>query len=162
MVAITHFIQFHERLIETIVTNEVSIAKNWILSVRSAFQEDQTVIASLNSKTNPQDDAKTATLQLCIETKCLILQLLHTNQNTKLEECLSDLFRDERFVFVGIGIAKTVTRLDGIIRVAKKVDVRDLVKVNYPLSCGVRSRLSLRMLFSSLITPPELRSLTRY
>lgn len=142
MVAITHFIQFHERFIETTVTNEVSIAKNWILSVRSAFQEDQTVIVSLNSKTKPQDDAKTATLQLCIESKCLILQLLHMDQKTNFEECLSDLFRDKRFVFVGIGIAKTVTRLNGLIKVVKKVDVRDLVKLNYPFSYGVRSRLS--------------------
>ncbi|CAA7056176.1 unnamed protein product [Microthlaspi erraticum] len=151
MVAITHFVPFHERLIETTVTNEVSTAKNWILAVRSAYQEDPTVIISLNSKTNSQDDAKTATVQLCIKTKCLILQLLHMNQNTNLGECLSDLFLDDRVVFVGIGIVKTVMRLDGMIRVVKKADVRDLVKVNYPFSYGVRSRLSLKAMVCELL-----------
>ncbi|CAL9213456.1 unnamed protein product [Arabidopsis halleri] len=152
MVTITHCIPFREKLIETTVTNEVSIAKNWILAVRLAYQEEPTVIISLNSKTNPQDDdAKTSTLQLCIKTKCLILQLLHMNQNTNLGECLSDLYRDERFVFVGIGIAETVAKLGGLVRVVKKVDLRDLVKVNFPFSYGERSRLSLKAMACELL-----------
>ncbi|KAG7595594.1 Ribonuclease H-like superfamily [Arabidopsis suecica] len=151
MVTITHFIPFREKLIETTVTNEVSIAKNWILAVRLAYQEEPTLIISLNSKTNPQDDAKISTLQLCIKTKCLILQLLHMNQNTNLGEYLSDLFRDERFVFVGIGIAGTVAKLGGLVRVVKKVDVRDLVKVNFPFSYGERSRLSLKAMACELL-----------
>lgn len=64
MVTTTHFISFREKLIETTVTNEVSTAKNWILAIRLAYQEDSTVIISLNSKTNPQDGAKLSTLQL--------------------------------------------------------------------------------------------------
>lgn len=152
MVAITHLVPFHEKLIETTVTNEVSTAKNWIIAVRSAYQEDPTVIISLNSKTNSQeDDAKTATVQLCIKTKCLILQLLHMNQNTNLGECLSDLFLDDRVVFAGIGIVKTVMRLDGLVRVVKKADVRDLVKVSHPFSYGVRSRLSLKTMVYELL-----------
>ncbi|KAG2322582.1 hypothetical protein Bca52824_015795 [Brassica carinata] len=151
MVTITNLIPFNEVLIETTVTNEVSIAKSWILAVRSENIEDPTVIISLNSKTSPQDDAKTATVQLCMKTKCLILHLLHMNQNTNLEECLGDLFRDERFVFVGIGIAETAKKLNGLVTVAKKVDVRDLVKVNYPISYGVRSRLSLKAMACELL-----------
>ncbi|CAH8305328.1 unnamed protein product [Eruca vesicaria subsp. sativa] len=152
MVASRNLIPFHEVLIETTVTNEVSIAKSWILAVRSENIEEPTVIISLNSKTNPQDDAKTATLQLCIKTKCLILQLLHMNQNTNLEECLGDLFRDNRFVFVGIGIAETVKKLNGLVTaVVKKVDVRDLVKVNHPISYVARSRLSLKAMACELL-----------
>ncbi|ESQ36668.1 hypothetical protein EUTSA_v10009718mg [Eutrema salsugineum] len=152
MVTTTNLIPFHEILIETTVTNEVSIVKSWILTALSAYREDPTVIISLNSKSHPQDDAKTATLQLCIKTKCLILQLLHMSQITNLKDCLSDLFDDERFVFVGIGIAKTVASLDGLIRViAKKVDVRDLAKVNYPFSYGERSRLSLKAMACELL-----------
>ncbi|CAN8311018.1 unnamed protein product [Cochlearia groenlandica] len=152
MVAITHLIQFQKRLIETTVTNKDSIAKKWILTVRSTYQEDPTVIISLNSKTNPQDDTNTETLQLCVNTKCLILQLLH--MNTKVLECLSDLFRrDERFVFVGIDIAKTMLRLNKVttISVKKVVDVRDLVKVNYPFSYGLRSRLGLKVMAYELL-----------
>ncbi|KAF8112924.1 hypothetical protein N665_0058s0025 [Sinapis alba] len=151
MVTITSLIPIHEVLIETTVTDEISIAKSWILDVRSENQEDQTVIISLNSKTNPQDDAKPATVQLCIKNKCLILQLLHMNQNNYLEECLGDLFRDERFVFIGIGIAETAKKLNGLVKVVKKVDVRDLVKVNYPLSYVVRSRLSLKAMACELL-----------
>ncbi|XP_010501289.1 PREDICTED: uncharacterized protein LOC104778531 [Camelina sativa] len=145
MVTVTHFIPYSEKLIETTVTNEVSVVKNWLLAIRVAYQEEPTVIISLNSKTSPQDDAKTWTLQLCIKTKCLILQLLHANQNTNLGECISDLFLDERFVFIGIGIAEKVTKLGWLNRVVKKADVRDLVKVNFPLSYGEKSsRLSLK------------------
>ncbi|CAH2039093.1 unnamed protein product [Thlaspi arvense] len=151
MVTITLFNPFHQRLIETTVTNEASIAKSWILNVRSENQEDLTVIVSLNSKIHPRDGAKAATLQLCIKTKCLILQLLHMNQNTNVEECLSDLFHDERCVFVGISIAKTVARLDGILRFVKRIDVRDLVKVNYPFSYGVRSRPGLKAMARELL-----------
>ncbi|CAF1923522.1 hypothetical protein Bca4012_069578 [Brassica carinata] len=151
MVTITNLIPFHEILIETTVTNEVCIAKSWILHVLSENQEDPPVIISLNSKTNPQDGAKAATVQLCIKNKCLILQLLHVNQNTNLEECFGDLFRDEKFVFVGIGIAVTAKKLNGLVTVVKKVDVRDLVKVNYPISYGVRSRLSLKAMASELL-----------
>lgn len=151
MVTITNLIPFHEILIETTVTNEVCIAKSWILHVLSENQEDPPVIISLNSKTNPQDGAKAATVQLCIKNKCLILQLLHVNQNTNLEECFGDLFRDEKFVFVGIGIAETAKKLNGLVTLVKKVDVRDLVKVNYPISYGVRSRLSLKAMASELL-----------
>ncbi|KAJ4914717.1 hypothetical protein Rs2_00267 [Raphanus sativus] len=151
MVTIRTLIPFHEILIETTVTNEVSIAKSWILAVRSETQEDPKVVISLNSKTNPQDDAKTATVQLCIKNKCLILQLLHMNQNTNFEECFGDLFCDERFVFVGIGIAETAKKLNSLLIVVKKVDVRDLVKVNYPISYGVRSRLSLKAMACELL-----------
>ncbi|OAP12401.1 hypothetical protein AXX17_AT1G01840 [Arabidopsis thaliana] len=151
-VIIIQLIPFREKLIETTVTNEVSIAKNWILAIRLTYRDEPTVIISLNSKTNPQDDAKISTLQLCIKTKCLILQLLHMKQNTNLGECLSDLFRDERFVFVGIGIAKTVAKLGGLVRVVvKKVDVRDLVKVNFPFSYGERSRVSLKGMACELL-----------
>ncbi|WZZ19866.1 hypothetical protein YC2023_121253 [Brassica napus] len=124
---------------------------SWILHVLSENQEDPPVIISLNSKTNPQDGAKAATVQLCIKNKCLILQLLHVNQNTNLEECFGDLFRDEKFVFVGIGIAETAKKLNGLVTLVKKVDVRDLVKVNYPISYGVRSRLSLKAMASELL-----------
>ncbi|KAF2546937.1 hypothetical protein F2Q70_00019217 [Brassica cretica] len=81
-------------------------------------QEDPPVIISLNSKTNPQDGAKAATVQLCIKNKC---------------------------------IAVTAKKLNGLVTVVKKVDVRDLVKVNYPISYGVRSRLSLKAMASELL-----------
>ncbi|KAH0876460.1 LOW QUALITY PROTEIN: hypothetical protein HID58_063854 [Brassica napus] len=130
-------------------SGDLCIAKSWILHVLSENQEDPPVIISLNSKTNPQDGAKAATVQLCIKNKCLILQLLHVNQNTNLEECFGDLFRDEKFVFVGIAV--TAKKLNGLVTVVKKVDVRDLVKVNYPISYGVRSRLSLKAMASELL-----------
>ncbi|KAF3583857.1 hypothetical protein F2Q69_00025669 [Brassica cretica] len=99
-------------------SGDLCIAKSWILHVLSENQEDPPVIISLNSKTNPQDGAKAATVQLCIKNKC---------------------------------IAVTAKKLNGLVTVVKKVDVRDLVKVNYPISYGVRSRLSLKAMASELL-----------
>ncbi|XP_010558835.1 PREDICTED: uncharacterized protein LOC104827360 [Tarenaya hassleriana] len=140
------------------------MAENWIMAVRSNYQKHPTVVVSLNCKTKPQDHHhhhhpmiinsltrnRIVTLQLCVETKCLVLQLLHMNQNT-IPESVREFFLEERYVFVGIDAAKTIANLESELgfRIGKKIDVRDLVKLNFP--CSYSGRPGLKALARGLV-----------
>lgn len=76
---------------------------------------------------------KIVTLQLCIDTKCLIILLIHVEN---IPESLIMFFNDPKVVFVGIEVEEILLKLRNEYGVyfGKKMDVRSLVKMHFPLS----------------------------
>ncbi|KAL4383831.1 hypothetical protein GQ457_15G020960 [Hibiscus cannabinus] len=135
----THLVHFCGKTIETTVTHRASTAENWVLLVRSKFMFDrqEAVIAGLNCKWRSHPitsmSSKIATLQLCVGTMCLVIQLLHLDH---MPQSLRSFLTDSRVVFVGIEIEQTVFKLQNEygLSCGKKMDVRSLVKAWFPLS----------------------------
>ena len=134
----THLVPFCGKIIETTVTDKASIVENWVLSIRSKFMfNGQKVIAGFNCKWKSHPirsmSSKIATLQLCVDTECLVIQLLHIND---MPQSIRSFLSDSNVIFVGIEIEETVFKLQNEygLSCTKKIDVRSLVKVHFPLS----------------------------
>ncbi|TYH62881.1 hypothetical protein ES332_D07G150700v1 [Gossypium tomentosum] len=123
----THLVPFNAKIIETTVTDEASVAEFWVLQVRSKFMfhGQKLTIAGLNSTK--------LTLQLCVDTMCLVIQLLHINH---MPQFIKTFLSDTDVVFVGIDIEETVFKLQNEygLSCGRIIDVRSLVKAWFPLS----------------------------
>ncbi|XP_022770789.1 uncharacterized protein LOC111314055 [Durio zibethinus] len=97
----------------------------------------QVVIAGLNCKwmSHPirSMSSKIFTLQPCVDTKCLVIQPLHIND---MPLSIESFLRDSNVIFAGIEIEETVFKNQNEYgpSYTKKIDVRSLVKVHFPLS----------------------------
>ncbi|XVF72771.1 hypothetical protein PTKIN_Ptkin12aG0147500 [Pterospermum kingtungense] len=134
----THMVPFCGKALETTVTDKASVVENWVLSVRSKFMfNGKKVIAGLNCKwkSHPTSSmsSRIATLQLCVDTKCLVIQLLYISDMPQSIKCF---LSDSDVIFVGIELDETLFKLQNEygLSCAKKIDVRSLVKVHFPLS----------------------------
>jgi len=118
--------------IETIVTNQASVVEQWI---SSRYAEKEKVVgldtewmqiekASEKKKKTKKTMMKVAILQLCIEDKCLIIQLWCMN---KIPSSLQNFMMDSRFEFVGVGVMNDISML----------------KNNYGLECNKGTDLFL-------------------
>ncbi|XAR61437.1 DNA helicase [Bertholletia excelsa] len=76
---------------------------------------------------------KITTLQVCLDTKCLLLQLLHMHH---LPESIKCFLADPVFTFVGMDIHHNITKLCNEYGLAcsKMVDIRALAKTSFPIS----------------------------
>ncbi|XP_026395872.1 Werner Syndrome-like exonuclease [Papaver somniferum] len=67
-------------------------------------------VISLDIKWNSASpDSKVATLQLCHESRCIIIQLLHLDL---IPNSLRNLLSDRSITFVGVGITQDIAKLD--------------------------------------------------
>lgn len=84
------------------------------------------VVVGLDIEWRPHESwmsNKSATLQLCIDEKCLILQLLYLDE---VPESLKDFLNSSKFTFVGIEVADDVKKLKNEygLNCAKSADIR--------------------------------------
>lgn len=130
-------ISFCGKIIETTVTSTTSVAENWLLKIRS-LHSAQILIVGLNCKWKPHPipslSGKIATLQLCVDTKCLILQLLYMDC---IPLSIKNFLSDPNVVFVGIEVEEIMSKLKNEygLCIKKKIDVRTLAKLHFPISC---------------------------
>lgn len=134
--------------IETTVTNNAYVVDHWLSAfLRNPKNREKTITVGLDCKFKRHPIAsmsdKIATLQLCMETKCLILQLVHMDS---VPCSIVDLFDDKRVTFFGVRVnayASKLSRDYGLEFCKKIVDIRDLVKIWFPISflkeCSLKS-----------------------
>ncbi|KAJ4771359.1 hypothetical protein LUZ62_055616 [Rhynchospora pubera] len=127
----TFTVTFPAHDILTTVTSSASVAANWIATTRQLNQQrlDQ-LIVGLDLEWRPTfqrgaDANFTALIQLCVDQRCLIFQIIHADV---IPDELSEFLSDERFRFVGVGIDADVAKLeeDYELTVANPVDLRVL------------------------------------
>ncbi|KAK1571278.1 hypothetical protein Q3G72_014442 [Acer saccharum] len=74
----TRSVYFSGKIIETTVTDKASIADAWVVNISSIYG-GQKIVVGLDSEWRPHPnrdmDNTTAVLQLCVDTKCLIVQM---------------------------------------------------------------------------------------
>lgn len=136
-----HSVSYCGQMIETTVTNNAYVVDLRLSAfLRNPKNQERIITVGFDCKfksTHPiaSMSNKIATLQLCIDTKCLILQLVHMDS---LPHCLTNFFDDKRVTFFGVrvdGYASKLCRDYGFKFCKKIIDVRDLSKIWYPISC---------------------------
>ncbi|GAV78963.1 DNA_pol_A_exo1 domain-containing protein, partial [Cephalotus follicularis] len=130
----THSIQFSGITIDTTVTKEGSVADAWVQNIRSMKMEQQ-IIVGLDCEWRPHPipdmSNKTATLQLCVDTKCLILQLFYIDF---IPQSLKSFLSDPNVTFVGVEVARDVGKLNAEYQLScsSVADVRELTMIRWP------------------------------
>ncbi|KAK7350664.1 hypothetical protein VNO77_09522 [Canavalia gladiata] len=95
--------------IETTVTNEAHIVEEWIRLISSIHDGKRTVVGLDTEWMRDQNNKmKVAILQLCVEDKCLILQLSFMDN---IPQSLRTFLFDSNFEFVGVGILLDIKKL---------------------------------------------------
>ncbi|KAF9594358.1 hypothetical protein IFM89_030487 [Coptis chinensis] len=105
-----HDVKFSGNLIETTVTDSAETVENWVREVRQTYQKPFFVGLDcewkpnyIRGRCNPL-----ALLQLCIENKCLIIQLLYIDRIPRL---LRGFLHDSSITFVGVEVESDVKKL---------------------------------------------------
>ncbi|KAJ7945796.1 Werner Syndrome-like exonuclease [Quillaja saponaria] len=127
-------VSFDGKIIETTVTDKGSIADEWIQGILSKYACNTTVVG-LDIEWRPHliksMSNKSATLQLCIDDKCLILQLFYMDY---FPQSLKDFLLDSNFIFVGIEVADDIEKLRNEygLGCSRHADIRELAKNKWP------------------------------
>ncbi|XP_029130621.1 Werner Syndrome-like exonuclease isoform X2 [Cajanus cajan] len=119
-------------MIETTITHEASIVEEWIKFVSSTYTGNPKVVGLDTEWTRAQNKMKVAILQLCVENKCLIVQLFLMNNN--IPQSLKSFFVDSDFKFVGVGVINDLNMLksDYGLESNKGIDISHLAKQIWP------------------------------
>ncbi|XP_074356258.1 3'-5' exonuclease-like [Apium graveolens] len=127
-------VTFQENVIEVTVTNKASAVDEWIRSVRASCHT-QTIVG-LDCEWKPTFSPilknKTATLQLCIDSKCLIVQMFYLDCIT---QSLKAFFSDTNFTFVGVEVQDYALKLmnEYSLSVSKTCDIQALAMTSWPI-----------------------------
>ncbi|VFR01681.1 unnamed protein product [Cuscuta campestris] len=130
-----HNVRVAGKTIETTVTKRAAVVTDWVADIRSKHAGRSTVVVGLDREwrpnTKPNDDNKSATLQLCVDDRCLIFQLLHADA---IPEALKRFMADPTFVFAGVEVAGDVAKLSAEygLGCAKVADLRELARAKWP------------------------------
>lgn len=169
MVVDVYMVPFSGETIESTVTNDASIIEYWILKNVKNFQERHKIIG-LNCKWEPHPmniissskGHNISTMQFCVDTKCLILQLSHMNYND-IPQSLKSFLNDSNNTFVGIEVEELVSTLKneyGVCCNETVFDLRALAKRRFPLSFG--GRPGLKTLAYELVKLPVSKPKKRF
>lgn len=150
---ITHSVKFEGKIIATTVTNKAKVADDWMQSINRLLKQHQGhKIIGMSCKFIHHPilslSNKTALLQLCFQTKCLILQLLHMDS---IPQSMRDFLSDSNTTFVGIDIQKNSRKLleEYGVHVSRTVDIHYLSEKWFPVS--YKGRPSMRTLAYGII-----------
>ena len=122
-------VRFGHDAITTTVTSSGKAVERWITEVLSARRIDGSrydMVAGLDVEWRPSYRGKqnpVATLQLCVDRRCLIFQLLHADY---LPAALPGFLGDRAVRFFGVGVDADAARLraDHGLEVGRAVDLR--------------------------------------
>ncbi|CAO2165811.1 unnamed protein product [Urochloa humidicola] len=122
-------VTFGHEAITTTVTSSGKAVERWITEVLSAHRPDGIrygIVAGLDVEWRPSYRSKqnpTALLQLCVDHRCLIFQLLHADY---LPAALAEFLVDRTIRFFGVGVEADAARLraDHSLEVGWAVDLR--------------------------------------
>lgn len=106
-------VNFAQKTIETTATDKGSVIDAWVHDIMASSSNSPTPkVVGLDIEWRPHPiqsmSNKTATLQLCIDTKCLIVQLFYVDY---IPQSLRDFLSSPDFVFVGVEVADDAAKL---------------------------------------------------
>ncbi|PWA54233.1 3'-5' exonuclease domain-containing protein [Artemisia annua] len=127
-----YHVKFDDKTIETIVTNERAVADAWVKEILVAHAENPKVVVGFHVKWyewTSSTSGKCSTLQLCIDTKCIILQLKHIDE---ISQSIKDFLMNPNITFVGAHEDFTKFVGDYGLDCAKSEDIRAAVIRKWP------------------------------
>lgn len=122
------------KTIETTLTDKAAIADEWVREILS-IHAGKPMVVGLDIEWRPHPirsmSNKSATLQLCIDDKCLILQLFYMDE---IPESLKSFLADSNFTFVGIEVGDDIAKLKNEygLDCSRSADIRDLAMQRWP------------------------------
>jgi ribonuclease D len=124
-----HYVSFAGKSIETIVADKGGDIDEWFHQILSLYAGKPTVVG-LDTEWSPSK--KAAILQLCIDEKCLIVQLIYMDKN--ILQSLKSFLADSNFTFVGIEVAMDIAKLrdEYEIECTKSTDIGKVAKSQWP------------------------------
>ncbi|XP_042497643.1 Werner Syndrome-like exonuclease, partial [Macadamia integrifolia] len=138
-------VRFGGNSIETTVTDKASVVKDWVSNISSWYNGDRIVGLDCEWKANKSKEMnnKPATLQLCVNNKCIILQLFYMDY---IPQSSKDFLNDPTFTFVGVDIDEDVEKLrNGYgLNCSSTTDLRELAREkwagrwSHPLQPGLK------------------------
>ncbi|KAF3438670.1 hypothetical protein FNV43_RR21434 [Rhamnella rubrinervis] len=143
-------VSFAGKTIETTVTDKSSAADEWVTQIL-AMHEGRPTVVGLDIEWRPHLNSwmsnKSATLQLCIDDKCLIVQLFYIDY---IPQSLKDFLMNPNFTFVGIEVADDIEKLrtEYGLPCMKSADIRVMAKSRWP---GRFRRPGLKDLASEIV-----------
>lgn len=130
-----YMVHFQGKVIEATVTNMASAVDEWVRDVRSIYT-GHCVVVGLDCEWKPNTISsmsnRTATLQLCIDTKCLIVQMFYLDY---IPQSLKGFLSDPNFTFVGVEVGDDALKLlreYGLI-VTSTADIQALAMSRWPV-----------------------------
>ncbi|EYU20826.1 hypothetical protein ABFS82_11G016100 [Erythranthe guttata] len=110
----TYDVVFFSDSVHTTVTQDPTIATQWISDVESLHRRRlSTLIVGLDVEWRPSFSRNitnpAATLQLCVGRRCLIFQLIHA---PSIPSALIGFLANPNYTFVGIGIKADIEKLE--------------------------------------------------
>lgn len=130
----TQRVSFAGKFIETTVTDKASVAEEWVRDICSTYNGKR-IIVGLDYEWKPNysrfTTSKTATLQLCVDTKCLILQLIYMDC---IPQSIKSFLKDSNFTFVGVEVGDDVLKLrnDYGLNCSRTADIQELAICRWP------------------------------
>ena len=138
-----HSVYFGGKIIEATVTDKAAVADDWVQNVQSPYNV-QNIVAGLDCKFKPHPirslSNKIASLQICIDTKCLVFRLLHMDY---IPQSIKSFLSDPKITFVGFEVQHNSLKLGAEyeIFVGNKVDIRALAKLWLPITFSRQSSM---------------------
>ncbi|KAK6121073.1 hypothetical protein DH2020_045166 [Rehmannia glutinosa] len=107
-----YYVTFAGTTIETTVTDKSATASEWVEQITATYGVGSPAVVGLDVEWRPHPvqsmSNKSATLQLCIDNKCLILQLFYMDQ---IPDSIKGFLMNPNFTFVGIEVGDDVLKL---------------------------------------------------
>ncbi|KAJ4706733.1 Werner Syndrome-like exonuclease [Melia azedarach] len=107
-------VTFFEHQIRTIVTHSEIPVDDWISETESIHRDKlHPLIVGFDIEwrpnRGPRQNNRVATVQLCVERRCLIFQIIHAKT---IPQSLVDFLSNENYSFVGVGIHSDLSKLE--------------------------------------------------
>ncbi|KAM7478706.1 hypothetical protein LguiA_026919 [Lonicera macranthoides] len=129
-------VNFSGAAIQVTVADKVAQVNKWVREVRARHNTNgETMIVGLDCEWKPKTirsmSNKTATMQLCVGTNCLILQMFYVDY---LPQSIKCFLSDPRITFVGVEVGDNVIKLRNYygLRVASKADIQAMAMRHWP------------------------------
>ncbi|KAL1549536.1 Werner Syndrome-like exonuclease [Salvia divinorum] len=129
-----YHVTFAGTTIETTVTDKAATASAWVREINALYGGSSAVVG-LDVEWRPHHipyrSNKSATLQLCINNKCLIMQLFYMDQ---IPQSIKEFLLNPNFTFVGVEVEDDITKLRNEygLDCSGKMDVRAAAKARWP------------------------------
>lgn len=122
------------KTIITTVTNSSNTANNWAQEMLNTYANNPTVVGvDIEWRPHPIQNMSnnSATIQLCINNKCLILQLFFMDEHLKFSRFFFKIPISLLFGLKSWEILKN-SRMNKSFKCKKSADIRELAKIRWP------------------------------
>lgn len=130
-----YHVNYDNKTIKTTLTKRASDVTEWVNETLLAHANVPKMVVGLDVEWRPHMISgmsnKSATLQLCIDTKCLILQLFYMDV---IPQSLKNFLMNRKFIFVGVEVEMDVEKLKNEygLDCARSADIRSATIKRWP------------------------------